>query len=295
VFAPSNPAFELFLGLGRGALDGLDVDEVRAILDSLALDTDQLCAVLLNHVAIGQGPKKRSSVAALLARGQITVANEEVFPISVGLGDVMINYESEISQGDIIGNNGVIHFVKSVIQNEPPPPANVVQVFVTSGTPFLGDLGGLDGADAKCQADAAAAGLPGTWTAWLSDDTTNARDRIPDGEYQLVDGARVASSLADLTGGSLDAPINLTALGETNNDRVWTGTNPDGTRTPSNCSGWTNAEQPVSCTAGDPDCATMGVSSQTDSNWTFEADTPSTPFLSFCSGRRYLYCFGSGE
>ena len=43
-----------------------------------------------------------------------------------------------------------------------------------------GNLGGLSGADAKCQQAANATGLGGTWVAWLSDSTHNAKDRIPD-------------------------------------------------------------------------------------------------------------------
>src|SRR5207248_2675590 len=43
------------------------------------------------------------------------------------------------------------------------------RVFVTS-VMYDGNLGGLAGADAKCQARATAASLSGTYKAWLSDD-----------------------------------------------------------------------------------------------------------------------------
>src|SRR5438045_3087614 len=46
-------------------------------------------------------------------------------------------------------------------------------VFVTS-TAYVGNLGGLQGADMKCQARAAAGRLRGTFLAWLSG-TTGAR------------------------------------------------------------------------------------------------------------------------
>lgn len=49
--------------------------------------------------------------------------------------------------------------------------------FVTSTT-YDGNLGGLAGADAKCQARATAASLGGTWKAILSDSTTNAYARM---------------------------------------------------------------------------------------------------------------------
>ena len=85
----------------------------------------------------------------------------------------------------------------------------VVQVFRTSGTYLPGfDFGNLAGGDALCQERAEAVGLNGTWTAWLSDDNTDAIDRIPDGEYQLLSGAGViADNKDDLTDGSLKAPI----------------------------------------------------------------------------------------
>ncbi|MCA2981079.1 MAG: hypothetical protein INH41_31170 [Myxococcaceae bacterium] len=50
--------------------------------------------------------------------------------------------------------------------DEPAPPGARV-VFVTSAT-FTGDLGGLAGADARCGALAADAGLPGRFLAFLS-------------------------------------------------------------------------------------------------------------------------------
>ena len=49
--------------------------------------------------------------------------------------------------------------------------------FVTSSN-FDGNLGGLAGADAKCQAAANAAHLPGGFISVLANSTTNARDRI---------------------------------------------------------------------------------------------------------------------
>jgi hypothetical protein len=54
-----------------------------------------------------------------------------------------------------------------------------------------------------------AAGLSGIWTAWLSDENTDARDRIPDGQYQLLDETLVTNDKDDLTDGMLKATINL--------------------------------------------------------------------------------------
>src|SRR5690606_31062308 len=51
--------------------------------------------------------------------------------------------------------------------------------FVTSQA-YKGDLGGLEGADSICNELAADAGLPGTYVAWLSISTTDARSRLGD-------------------------------------------------------------------------------------------------------------------
>src|SRR5262245_51629174 len=60
------------------------------------------------------------------------------------------------------------------------------RVFVTAGS-WNGNLkaagagsDGLDGANKLCQGAATTAGLGGTWVAWLSDSTHDAKDRIAD-------------------------------------------------------------------------------------------------------------------
>src|SRR5712671_7465704 len=67
------------------------------------------------------------------------------------------------------------------------------------------DLGGLDGADAHCQALAKAAGSTSTnWRAYLSttapggDAGVNARDRIGKGPWKNAKGVVVAKSVDDL-------------------------------------------------------------------------------------------------
>src|SRR6185503_3920229 len=67
-----------------------------------------------------------------------------------------------------------------------------------------GDLGGLKGADARCQSLAKAAGAGGTWHAYLSTPASggqaavNARDRIGKGPWRNVKGVVVAKSVDDL-------------------------------------------------------------------------------------------------
>ena len=83
---------------------------------------------------------------------------------------------------------------------------NNMSFFVTSaGSGKGGDLGGLAGADAHCQALAQAAGAGGkTWRAYLSSNTppggqaTNARDRIGNGPWQNAKGVVIAKDVNDL-------------------------------------------------------------------------------------------------
>jgi len=88
--------------------------------------------------------------------------------------------------------------------------------FVTS-TPIGkgGNLGGLAGADAHCQALATAAGAGNrTWRAYLSTQgpgAVNARDRIGKGPWVNVKGQSVARDLEHLHGDTLD----LARLGNT--------------------------------------------------------------------------------
>jgi hypothetical protein len=86
--------------------------------------------------------------------------------------------------------------------------------FVTSTTQMAGALGGLAGADAICQARAQAASLPGTFVAWLSTSTVNARDRLGTARgWVRTDGLPIADTVADLAADRLLYPIALDEFG----------------------------------------------------------------------------------
>jgi hypothetical protein len=98
---------------------------------------------------------------------------------------------------------------------QPPaaaPPPQPMSFFVTSAGPGKGaDLGGIAGADRHCQSLAQAAGAGSkTWHAYLSasaangQPAVNARDRIGAGPWYNAKGARVAQSVADLHGDTLE-------------------------------------------------------------------------------------------
>jgi hypothetical protein len=131
----------------------------------------------------------------------------------------------------------------------PPVVKSKMTFFVTStGTAALGgNLGGLTGADKKCQdlATAAAAG-DHTWHAYLSATGINAKDRIGTGPWTNQKGAVIAQNLTALhdyqfippNASILDekgAPVPLTATA------ILTGTKTDGTALPATCQDWTSA------------------------------------------------------
>jgi len=75
------------------------------------------------------------------------------------------------------------------------------RVFVTSTSFSLPLTGGLAAADDACQALATAAGLPGTYVAWLSDPSHDAKDRLGTAEGWIrTDGRLFAPSTAGLVG-----------------------------------------------------------------------------------------------
>jgi hypothetical protein len=160
----------------------------------------------------------------------------------------------------------------------------LVPVFVTSET-FNGALGGLSGADnASCGIAAMNAGLSGNWTAWLSTDTTDAKDRISEGQYLRLDGTVVADNKAALTNAAsvdLKAAINLDENSQTSSgtSEVWTGTNPDGTHSGvSNCVGWAS---------NNPDeSGQIGIKDFTNGSWTDDGEDP-------CTQEKRVYCFSA--
>ena len=118
-------------------------------------------------------------------------------------------------------------------------------VFITSST-FKGNLGGLAGADDKCQAEAdgPASIVPsGTYLAWLSDGTDSPDTRFTKSAhpYMLPDGTKIAENYTDLTDGSILHAINIDSTGKALGVQpFWTGTKADGTTAPISvtCTGW---------------------------------------------------------
>ena len=155
-------------------------------------------------------------------------------------------------------------------------------VFVSS-TFSSGDLGGLAGADAICNARAQAANLlPAQgYRAWLSTTAIDAVSRLDDQRFVLLDGREVAQTLVDLTDGMIDAPIEVSELGTMVDSDVWTATLQSGTLFPGapTCADWTSSSNAL--------LANGGASQQTD-NWSSQLG------FSACDSSGPIYCFGRG-
>jgi hypothetical protein len=162
---------------------------------------------------------------------------------------------------------------------------NQKTVFVTSAK-FKGNLGGLTGADDKCQAEAdgPASIVPsGTYLAWLSDgfDSPDTRFTKSSHPYTLPDGTKIAEDFTDLTDGSILHKINSDPTGKRLGlQEFWTGTLADGT----------TAQQVVTCSRWKADLLSdgggiHGRTNQTGSLWsTMHSDHD-------CSRSARLLCF----
>ncbi len=164
--------------------------------------------------------------------------------------------------------------------------ANFKLVFVTYAS-YNGDLGGLDGADDKCQTEADAAGLPGVYKAWLSSSTRGPNVRFTrfTGPYRRVDGEIVANDWSDLTDGTIANRIDVAANGVRRYyvQSVWTNTHYEGhpfypENPEKSCLEWTTSE----------------VGRQTILGWTDSANQDWTmyTFSQSCFYPRHpLFCF----
>jgi hypothetical protein len=112
-------------------------------------------------------------------------------------------------------------------------------VFITKNT-FDGNLGGVAGADAKCQM-AAAGKFPGTFVALVATGGYSALDRL-DGSrgWQRSDGVLVADDPSEFANQGIRNPIDVDENGDRVLDStVWTGYREFGQPSPESCSSFT--------------------------------------------------------
>lgn len=181
----------------------------------------------------------------------------------------------------------------------PIDAAPVKRVFISSAT-FFPDFGGTNQADTACQNMATAAGLPGTYRAWVSTTSSpvNARFTQSTDPYVMVDGTMIASNWADLTDGTIAHGIDRTEAGNvlpstgiTNCHgsptcaQTYTGTNPDGSAYANDdqCLNWTT--RIFDAGGGNLNTFSGGDSTYAGREWTIRA----SGFR--CDYQARIYCF----
>src|SRR5512134_3376179 len=180
-----------------------------------------------------------------------------------------------------------------------------VGFFITSSTSGTGDLGGLAGADKRCQTLAMAAGGGNrTWRAYLSTNGAggvNARDRIGSGPWYNVKGVLIAQNVAELH--SDKANINndtaldeqgrtINAQGAPNRHDILTGSTPEGRATTTTCQNWTSSGSDQTAMLGHHDRLTFG---KPGSPWNSAHPSKgcSQENLVATGGAGLLYCFAA--
>lgn len=167
-------------------------------------------------------------------------------------------------------------------------------------------------ADTRCQERASAAGLAGSFKAWISGRVDTGAgplhhgvvDRFTQspGPYQLLDGTQVADNWADLTDGTLDHAIDRTELNAvvSGEVRVWTNTTNSGLasdngRTCAAGPGTDGAPGIITWSCGAPvetagNCqfqsGKYGLATSTTGSWTGTSSSNDA-----CSNLFRLYCF----
>jgi hypothetical protein len=190
------------------------------------------------------------------------------------------------------------------------PQDTSMSFFITSvGLGDGGNLGGLAGADAHCQALAEAAGSTGkTWHAYLSTNGpggVNAKDRIGAGPWYNSAGTLVARNVNDLhySNTNFIKANLLTEKGENhhgigdeppNQHDMLTGSNPDGTAYTVTCNNWTSNSTDVKTMLGHYDRRGGGAMAESW-NAAHESRGCSQENLVASGGNGYFYCFATGE
>lgn len=191
-------------------------------------------------------------------------------------GNGVLNGDEACDDGNVVDNDGC----SSTCVRD------AAYVFVSSES-YEGNLGGVAGADTKCQELADAAKLPGVYQAWLSDETTPAKLRVKPSSFAYVrpDGVPVAKDFNIFSQGQgLAASISVTEtkepiapiMGCAGTDKVWTGTTALGLSQPGKtCVNWMSV--------GMGELAAVGDLDEIGAGWTEACGAP-------CVAMAHLYC-----
>jgi hypothetical protein len=195
----------------------------------------------------------------------------------------------------------------------PTAPDTSLSFFVTSSTSSTGNLGGLRGADARCQSLAAAVGAgQKTWRAYLSVErdpdngnaATDARSRIGSGPWFNASGAMVARDVADLHARKGEASVFVDERGRqiagqwagsprpVEHD-ILTGSTADGRLMAGlTCSDWTSGGADAQAQVGHSDgLGPGGDPSGTFSSWNSSHTNQNCSDTAPRGGAGRIYCF----
>jgi hypothetical protein len=189
--------------------------------------------------------------------------------------------------------------------------------FVSSQTNMTGDLGGLHGADTRCQTLAAAAGQGDrVWQAYLSveqdpdhdNQSINARDRIGQGPWFNVKGVMLAANLTELHQRSGDPEVFLDEQGHKINGQwegspapvqhdVLTGSDNAGMLlTGQTCKDWTSTDHADTAQVGHTDGLGPNRNDQPPYNsWNSAHANGGCDDTAPLGGSGRIYCFATGE
>ena len=188
--------------------------------------------------------------------------------------------------------------------------------FVTSDTSKTGKLGGLEGADKRCQDLATKAGIGDhTFHAYLSTSTVNAKDRIGKGPWVNAKGVTLAADLASLhsatvkgdhslfideNGMEINGQWNSSPTMETpnqdgkkNEHDILTGSKADGTvQTGATCMDWTSDASGDKGQVGHSDGMGPGMATTGNySSWNSAHASSSCAATWMAGGAGRIYCF----
>ncbi len=284
--APGN-AYGISVVHGVDVLDNT-VNGVAAMPDAGSNATSYGIATDTN----GEASVAGNRVRGLVASGAGTTYGNW----NVNSGRLIVR-DNDVQGNDVAGSIGV-----SCTDNQATARDNVIAGFATeianclSDYPNLmfttsaiydGNLGGLAGADAKCQQLATAAGLKGHYRAYLGATGTNAPLRFANASGWIrVDGRPMIEQIGEFGTVALPYPPSLDENGNdlagSANVRVWTATNADTTYFGQNCNA-TGTLPDWSTTTGRP---VTGVLNATNANVLIGGSV--IP----CATPIRLYCFG---
>jgi hypothetical protein len=173
-------------------------------------------------------------------------------------------------------------------------------LFIT-GEMWKGDLGGVSGADLKCQAAAKSSGLPNPtrFRSWLSDDFQSPAERFEAWDSPvpviLVGGVLVAADLGELAEFGPLTGISRTPVGQVLVNRlVHTNTSAFGEifSVTDHCDGWTSASAQLEARRG-----YNALAIEEGPDWQdWQAERWWTSFKSHgCDVPAHLYCIDDGE